>query len=208
MSYLEFRETLLPFQVFSIRDIEKYFPDFDSRRLVEWQHKGYIRKLVNKWYLFIECTIDEQLLYRISNCIYKPSYISLESALAYYRLIPEAVYTQKAITTRKTTSYKASVGTFDYHSLKPNLFFGYTILHNSNLPVLMAEMEKAILDYFYLNASLRTTKDIEQLRLNYVELYNTLNWEKLAKYQLVFESKTLDKRVKNLKKQFEHAGII
>lgn len=208
MTYLEFREPLLPFQVFSIGDIEKYFPDFDSRRLVEWQHKGYIRKLVNKWYLFSECAVDEQLLFRISNCIYRPSYISLESALAYYHLIPEAVYTQKAITTRKTTSYTTSVGTFDYHSLKPDLFFGYAILRNSNLPVMMAEMEKAILDYLYLNASLRSAEDIEQLRFNYIELHNNLNWKKFENYQLTFESKTLDKKVKILKKQFDHADII
>src|SRR5271169_3255224 len=102
MGYLEFREALLPFQVFSIRDVEKIFPDFDSKRLVEWQHKGYVRKLVNKWYFFSECVVDDHLLFRMSNCIYRPSYVSLESALAYYHLIPEAVYTQKAITTRKT----------------------------------------------------------------------------------------------------------
>jgi len=208
MTYLEFRGPLLPFQVFSIRDIEKYFPDFDSRRLVEWQHKGYIRKLVNKWYLFSECAIDEQLLFRISNCIYRPSYISLESALAYYHLIPEAVYTQKAITTRKTISYTTPVGTFDFRSLKPALFFGYAILHKGSLPIMMAEVEKVILDYLYLTPSLRSAKDIEQLRFNYLELQNNLNWDKLEKYQLVFESKILDKRVKDLKTLFEHAGTI
>jgi predicted transcriptional regulator of viral defense system len=208
MIYFEFREALLPFQVFSIRDIEKLFPNFDSKRLAEWQHKGYIRKLVNKWYLFSECVVDEQLLFRISNCIYRPSYISLESALAYYHLIPEAVYTQKAITTRKTISYTTPVGTFDYHNLKPGLFFGYAILHKDNLPIMMAEMEKAILDYLYLNASLKSAKDIEQLRFNYVEIHNNLNWEKLEKYQMAYESKTLDKRIKDLKKQFEHADTI
>ena len=208
MTYLEFREPLLQFQVFSIRDIEKYFPGFDSRRLVEWQHKGYIRKLVNKWYLFSECVIDDRLLFRISNCIYRPSYISLESALAHYHLIPEAVYTQKAITTRKTISYITPVGTFDYHSIKPGLFFGYAISHKDGLPVMMAEMEKALLDYLYLNASLKSVKDIEQLRFNYIELHNNLNWEKLGKYQLVFESKTLDKRVKDLKTLFEHADTV
>jgi len=208
MTYLEFRRPLLPFQVFSTRDIEKYFPGFDSRRLFEWQHKGYIHKLVNKWYLFSECVVDEQLLFRISNCIYRPSYISLESALAYYHLIPEAVYTQKAITTRKTLNYTTPVGTFDYHSLKPGLFFGYSILHKGSLPIMMAEMEKAILDYLYLNASLRFAKDIVQLRFNYIELHNNLNWDKLGKYQLVFESKTLDKKVKDLKKQLDHADII
>ena len=208
MIYFEFREALLPFQVFSIRDIKKLFPNFDSKRLVEWQHKGYLHKLVNKWYLFSECVVDEPLLFRISNCIYRPSYISLESALAYYHLIPEAVYTQKAITTRKTISYTTPVGTLDYHSLKPALFFGYTILHKGSLPIMMAEIEKAVLDYLYLNASLKSAKDIEQLRFNYIELHNSLNWEKLGKYQLAFESKTLDKRIKELKKQLEHAGTI
>ena len=208
MTYLEFRDALLPFQVFSIRDIQKLFPDFDSRRLVEWQNKGYIRKLVNKWYLFSECVIDEHLLFRISNCIYRPSYVSLESALAYYHLIPEAVYTQKAITTRKTMSYTTPVGTFDFHSLKPGLFFGYSIFHKGNLPVMMAEMEKAILDYLYLTASLRSAKDIEQLRFNYNELHANLDWDKLEKYQRVFESKTLDKRIKGLKTLFEHADAI
>ena len=208
MTYLEFRNSLLSFQVFSIQDIEKNFPGFDSRRLVEWRQKGYIRKLVNKWYLFSECAVDEQLLYRISNCIYRPSYISLESALAFYHLIPEAVYTQKAITTRKTISYTTPAGTFDYHSLKPGLFFGYTILHKGSLPLMLAEVEKAVLDYLYLNASMRSAKDIEQLRLNYVELQNNFDWDKLGKYQLVFESKTLDKKIKILKKQLGHAVSI
>jgi hypothetical protein len=67
-------------------------------------------------------------------------------------LIPEAVYTQKAITMRKTISYTTTTGTFGYHSLKPNLFFGYTILHKDRLPIMIAEIEKAILDYSYLNS--------------------------------------------------------
>jgi predicted transcriptional regulator of viral defense system len=209
MTYLEFREPLLPFQVFSIRDVEKYFPDFDSRRLVEWQRKGYIRKLINKWYLFSECLVDELLMYRISNCIYRPSYISLESALAYYHLIPEAVYSQKAITTRKTKSYTPSVGgTFDYHSIKPGLFFGFTIIRKGSLPIMIAELEKAILDYFYLNTSLKTAMDIEQLRLNYPELHNILDWEKLGIYQQAFSSKVLDKRIMELTKLLQHADTI
>jgi predicted transcriptional regulator of viral defense system len=205
MTYLEFRSSLLAFQVFSTKDVEKRFPGFDTRRLVEWQKKGYIRKLVNKWYLFSECVIDEPLLFRISNCIYKPSYISLESALAYYHLIPEAVYIQKAITTRKTIQYVTPLGTYDYHNLKPKLFFGYTILHKDTLPIMMADMEKAILDYLYLNSSLKSANDIEQLRLNSIEIQDNIDWEKLDRYKSVFESKTLDARIKNLKKQLENA---
>jgi hypothetical protein len=121
-------------------------------------------------------------------------------------LIPEAVYTQKALSTRKTIRYTNAVGTFDYHSIKPDLFFGYAILHKDNFPIMMAEMEKAILDFLYLNASIKSAKDIEQLRFNYTEIRRNLNWEKLQKYQLVFGSKILDKKVKALKMQLEHAN--
>lgn len=150
--------------------------------------------------MFTEVPVDELLLFRISNCMYRPAYISLESALSYYNLIPEAVYTQQAITTRKTMSYETPVGTFNYRSVKPELFFGYKIVRKENLPVLIADVEKAMLDYLYLTASLRTMKDIEALRLNIMELQNKINWDKLEKYALVFESRTLDKRIKNFRK--------
>jgi predicted transcriptional regulator of viral defense system len=200
LTFFAFRNVLIDFKVFSIQDIKKLFPEFDSRRLVEWQQKNYIRKLINKWYLFTEIPVDELLLYRISNCLYKPSYISLESALSYHNLIPEAAYSQQAITTRKTIIYKTPVGTFNYRSVKPELFFGYEIIHKEKLPVMIAEVEKALLDYLYLSPSLKTVKDIEAIRFNIMELQNRVNWEKLDKYALVFGSRTLDKRIKSLKK--------
>jgi len=206
LTYFDFRNALIDFKVFSIGDAKKLFPGFDSKRLVEWQKKNYLRKLINKWYLFTEIPVDEILLFRISNCLYRPSYVSLESALSYYSLIPEAVYSQQAITTRKTTTYETPVGSFNYRSIKPELFFGYEILHKDKLPVMIAEAEKALLDYLYLTASLKTIKDIEALRFNYAEMQSRVDWKKLEKYALVFGSKTLDKRIKDLKKLLPHAN--
>ena len=206
MTYFDFRNALIDFKVFSIGDAKKLFPGFDSKRLVEWQKKNYLRKLINKWYLFTEIPVDEILLFRISNCLYRPSYVSLESALSYYSLTPEAVYSQQAITTRKTTTYETPVGSFNYRSIKPELFFGYEILHKDKLPVMIAEAEKALLDYLYLTASLKTIKDIEALRFNYAEMQSRVDWKKLEKYALVFGSKTLDKRIKDLKKLLPHAN--
>jgi predicted transcriptional regulator of viral defense system len=186
--------------VFSVRDAKKAFPSFDSKRLVEWQEKGYIKKLINKWYLFSQVRVSEYLLYRISNCLHHPSYISLESALSFYNLIPEAVYSQQAVSTRKTISYETVAGNFNYKAIKPDYFFGYQILHQEGLPLLMAETEKAIIDYFYFNAKLQTIEDIEALRLNAQELHSRLNWEKLLQYSAVFNSNTLNKRLRFLKK--------
>ncbi len=205
LSWIEFRNALIEYKIFSIGDAKKYFPGFDSKRLVEWQKKNYIRKLINKWYLFAEIPVDELLLFRISNCLYQPTYISLESALAFYHFIPEAVYSMQAITTRKTIAYKTTAGTFNYRTLKPAFYFGYNILHKDKLPVLVAEPEKALLDYLYLGAGLNSVKDIKALRLNYAELQQTIDWNKLDNYAQVFKSKTLDKRIRILKKVSLHA---
>ena len=104
MNYLDFQKHFISFQVFSIQDIKKVYSGFDSRRLSEWSDKGYIEKIINKWYRFKEVPLDEFLRFRISNCICHPSYLSLSTALSWHGLIPEAVYTQQAVTTRKTTS--------------------------------------------------------------------------------------------------------
>ena len=205
MTWIEFRNALIEYKVFSSGDAKKYFPEFDTRRLHEWQKKNYIRKLINKWYLFSEIPLDELMMFRISNCLYQPSYISLESALGFYHFIPEGVYSVQAITTRKTVAYKTTAGTFNYRTLKPAFYFGYLIQHKDKLPVSVAEPEKALLDYFYLNSSLNTIKDMEALRLNYTELHQTINWKKLHEYAMLFKSKTLDKRVKYLKKISLHA---
>ena len=206
MNFLQFRQALLPFEVFSTRDAGKLFPNLDARRLFEWQRKGYIHKLINKWYLFSEVPVNEMLLYRISNCLCRPSYISLESAFSYYNLIPEGVYSQQAITTRKTISYRTPVGTFNYRSIKSTLFFGYQVIRDNESPVLMAGIEKALLDYLYLSANVKTETDLEALRFDYPNLRDTMDWKKLEKYALVFESKTLNNKISKLKKLLQYAN--
>lgn len=115
-------------------------------------------------------------------------------------MIPEAAFSFQAISTRKTTTYNTPVGTFNYRTVKPELYFGYTIHHAEGLPALIAEPEKAILDFLYLNHRLQTSDDISALRLNYYTVQELINWEKLLQYAKVFSSATLDKRVKLLKK--------
>jgi predicted transcriptional regulator of viral defense system len=157
--------------------------------------------------LFTEVPVTEFVLYRISNCLHAPSYVSLQSALAYYQLIPEAVYTQQAVSTRKTIQYETPVGTFQYRSVAPSCYFGYTILQKNGFPVLMAEMEKAVLDYFYLGAHIKTIHDLEAMRLNMEALQRQLDWEKLFHYASAFASRTLQKRVTLLQKLMHHAGL-
>lgn len=70
MQYEAFRTSFLPKQIIDVREVRLIFPEFDSRRLFEWQRKGYIQKVINGFYLFSEIETDELLLMRMANVIY------------------------------------------------------------------------------------------------------------------------------------------
>jgi len=195
MKYLEFEKVLKPYPVFSIKDIKKQFPDFDNRRLVEWQHKGYLIKVRRGYYCFEQRRKGEQFLYIVANKIYSPSYISLESALAYYNLIPEGVFMTTSVSTKNTANYNTTIGNFEYKHLKPVLFFGYKLLREHNYTIKIAEPEKVILDYFYIN-TLNGLDEIEEMRFNEILVKELISLDKLEKYQRVFNSKILDKRIR------------
>jgi predicted transcriptional regulator of viral defense system len=199
MNYTEFRDKMNVFPVFSVREIEKHFPGFDSRRLVEWQDKGYIKKLRNRYYYFSEQTITEPFSYYTANEIYRPSYISLESALSHYNVIPEGVFQITSCTSRKTNSFQTPAGNFAYRHLKPSLFFGYRLEKWGNHRYAIAEPEKAVIDFLYLHSELKETEDIEALRWNTEEIKRQISVEKLNNYETYIGSSALSWRLTNLK---------
>lgn len=198
MKYLEFESALRDFPVFSVSDILKCFPKFDNRRLNEWQEKEYIIKVRRGFYCFSRIPKNEGFLYFAANKIYNPSYVSFESGLAYYNLIPEGVFTITSATSRNTASYNTPVGAFDYKHLKPELFFGYRLIYQDGLVFKMAEIEKVLLDYFYLKR-LDTHDAVAAIRFNTDILHEMINFEKLGKYQQVFGMTVLDKRIQLFK---------
>jgi len=106
MNFLEFKEKLKDFVVFNLNDIRKVDNRFDLRRLNEWQKKGYIKMVRRGHYAFSSLEINESVLLLVANKIYTPSYVSLEMALSYYTLIPEAVYGITSATSRKQIGSK------------------------------------------------------------------------------------------------------
>ncbi|MEA1946043.1 MAG: hypothetical protein U9N83_01930 [Thermodesulfobacteriota bacterium] len=194
MNFVYFKNSLRDFPVFSIADIRVSHGDFDRRRLSEWQKKGYIKKIVKGYYLFSEVDVDESMLSAIANKIYKPSYISFETAMSHYRLIPENIYMITSASTRRTYLFETPVARFSYRTIKPALFFGYSILLGG---IKMAFMEKAILDYFYINPSARTVNDFASIRVNREEILDQLNKERLTEYLRRFNQKRLSKTMKH-----------
>ena len=194
MNFVKFKNSLRDFPVFSIADIRVAHPGFDRRRLSEWQKKGYIKKIIKGYYLFSDSDIDESMLLAIANKIYKPSYISFETALSYYRLIPESIYMITSAATRRTSLFETPMARFSYRSIKPSLFFGYSLLTGG---IKMAFMEKAVMDYLYLNPAVRTAADFGSLRINREEMLSRVSMERLTDYVQRFNHKRLSKTMKH-----------
>jgi len=195
MKYVEFRQKMISFPVFSVQEIEKQFPGFDTRRLVEWQDKGYLQRLRNRYYCFTDKEVDEQFLYYSANQIYRPSYVSLESALAYYGFIPEGVFQILSCSTLKNQKFETPRGTFIYFHLKSAMYFGYRLVSWQQHQYALAEPEKALIDYLYLRPEIKHIEDIETLRWNILSINEKVDREKLNDYEKYINSPALSKRL-------------
>lgn len=83
----------------------------------------------------------------LANHIYGPSYVSMETALRYYGLIPEGVYSTISLTTGVARNYKNKIGMFRYvHCDKGYFPIGITIGNEGGVSFLIASREKALCD--------------------------------------------------------------
>lgn len=205
MNYIEFRHIVGPFTVFSIADIRQADPAFHRRRLNEWQEKGYIRKVIRGYYVFVDAPLNEKSLFEIANRIYGPSYISFEMALAYYGLIPESVYGITSASTRKTSHFKTQIGSFIYRTISPKLYFGFDLVKNNEKTFKLATPEKALLDLFYIKTELRDEVSFEGLRLNRQAFFKLMHHGKIDDYLSVYGQVSLKNRVNNFWEYIKHA---
>jgi predicted transcriptional regulator of viral defense system len=206
MNYLNFSKIFQNQPVFSMLDIEKNFPNFERENLQHWQKKGYLLRVRNGFYSLVGAVKSTEHTYFLANKIYAPSYISMESALAYYHWIPEAVFTINSVSTSKTQIFDTSIGRFQYFNIKPQLFFGYQILSIDGRGYKMADPEKTLLDWIYFHPNIKTEADFESFRFNFPQMRVDLDWEKVERYNTLFNSKAMTARLEIFKKTMNHAA--
>lgn len=195
MKYQDFHKTIKK-PYFSRLDISIMGLIVYNYQISLWAKKGYIERIKRGLYVFSERR-NELSPEEISFLIYEPSYISLEFALSHYGFIPEMVYAITAISAKTTRKFANKFGKFIYRSIKPSLFFGYRVVETKNGKYLLAEPEKAILDYIYMNLSrINSKEDIEDLRINREMIKKTVDREKLEFYAEKFKSEKMRKIVK------------
>lgn len=112
---------------------------------------------------------DEQIpeLY-LANKLYEPSYVSLEFALSYHRVIPETVYEITSVTPKATRNFEALGRIYSYRKIKRTAFTGYLIEKQKNFSFQIADPEKAFVDanYFRLLGRLKPISRYNKEKIN------------------------------------------
>jgi len=167
MKFRDIEAKMAEWPVFCLNDVCKIDPGFHRQQLSYWQNKNLIKPVGNGYYILANQKIDETFLFMMANKIYEPSYISLESALEYYQIIPESVLGVTSVSSKKTKKNETEWGELSYRQIKPKLLTGFKIVgRKDGLWYKMARLEKAILDYLYLNSKIESKADFEGLRWN------------------------------------------
>lgn len=153
MNIFEFKEKIKPLPYFETKELRLVLgAEFTSTTLVNlknWVNKGHLIMLRRGLYVMSELR-DKVDAMAFATKLYAPSYVSLETALSHYGIIPEAVFTTTSVTTRKTKSFSTPLGTYSYQKIKREAFGGFETVLREGASFNLAAPEKAVVDFLYL----------------------------------------------------------
>lgn len=184
------REELLKrgVRVFTPLEFSRIFqaPRHTIKYFLETQvQEGLLLRLKQGLYSLKTDSPDEK---EIANKLYQPSYISFAYALAYYNILPEMPYTVTSATTKPTRVFNSPTIVFSYYTIKKEAFTGYILKKEGERSFLIAEPEKALVDYVYF-ATLGRGPSLDRLNIS------RLSRDKAIEYAVVYERKSLVQKV-------------
>jgi len=137
--------------------------------------------------------------FTIANVLLSPSYISFETALSYYGMIPERVYAIKSASFKKNKKkeYKNFFGLFLYQDVNSNAYpYDINEIEIDGIKVMIASREKALTDMLYTISPRNNKKELldllfEDLRINEA-IFDELDKNKIIELCDLYSSKTLN----------------
>lgn len=176
-------ETLLKLQQYANQPIPHFLlvnllGDYKSPndKIHELTKSGYLEPIKKGLYILgekLSSSTPEPFL--LANQIYGPSYVSMESALSFYGMIPEQVFGVSSMTTKPSKIFKNVIGTFTFLNLS-EAYYSLGLKSVELAPsqrVLIASKEKALLDKIITSKgiqlrSVKNFKDylLENLRID------------------------------------------
>jgi predicted transcriptional regulator of viral defense system len=118
----------------------------------------------------------------VANRMILASYVSLQSALAYYSMIPEYVPVTTSVTTGRPSHWKTSIGIFNFRHIQVDFFYSYQLVDlGEKQQAFIATPEKALLDLVYLESGGDSLDYLAELRLENLNRLNLQSLERLAR---------------------------
>ena len=142
-------------------------PDHIRRQLVRWSDAGKIYQLRRGLYaLAPPFQRVKPHPFLVANKMVRPSYVSLQSALAYYGMIPEYVPVITSVTSDRPQEFDTPLGRYRFQRIKKERFFGFNVeAVSADQEVYIASPEKALLDLVYLRTGGDEISYLRSLRL-------------------------------------------
>lgn len=147
-------------------------PDSRYGKVKRWLAQGKLLRIRRGLYCLTEYAAKPHP-YELAQHIYGPSYISFESALSFYGLIPERVVTVTSATTKRSKEFQTPLGVFSYlHLPQDNFYTMVDLVKEENQQFFIAKPWKAICDYIFCYRKDWRSLDalLESLRINREEL--------------------------------------
>ena len=131
---------------------------FPENKISDLEQNGFIIRIKRDLYVVSKKVHHQEISSElVANHLYGPSYVSLESALAHYGLIPERVYAMRSVCMKMHKFYDTPLGRFEYVKM-PAPYFQIGINQefiNKSYCFMIASPEKALCDLILCTNNLR-----------------------------------------------------
>lgn len=204
MNYFEFKKKTEDLPFFESKELRVVLGDEFTESMLtnlkNWIKKGHLIMLRRGLYAVAEEAKKVDVM-TFAEKLYQPSYVSMEMALHYYGIIPEAVFTVTSVTTRKTKAFVTTLGNFSYQKIKKEAFGGYETRRSGKVSFKLAVPEKALVDFFYLHRHI-LNGDEDQFRSYRFNEDFDYDVEKLRHFAEVFQNKKVQLLTENFIKYY------
>lgn len=129
--------------------------------LQRFQVDGILQKLEKDKYRILQKNVSS---FQIANFLYEPSYISLETALSYWGILPQFPFEITSVTLKKTVTKSVDDIVYSYSHVS-NTTYG---LYAKEKEFLMATPEKSLFDQLYLVSRGWRSLDLDECDLSNV----------------------------------------
>src|SRR6267142_4837601 len=136
-------------------------PGTVSKALSRCARRGLVERVTHK--IYVNKLVPDFLPQDLVNVLRPNSYISLESALWFWGISTQTTALLTCVTTGKPRDFNGKAFAISYRSIAPRLYSGFIEKHTRYGKYLIAEPEKALLDWIYLSLQEGYTPDLDEL---------------------------------------------